>query len=277
MRSTWMCVAALLAVMGSAMAQDAGPLAALPSGSAELVLPVITDAAADSGTVSRVDLTIRNMRDTAQYVQIYSIVKSANVRSAKFVALTLLPFETRTLEGFEGTGDLSGPAAGWMSIVGAPDGANIYDDADPKARLAATCRIYTAEPGGDRTTSQSSNPDDPGTQYLRFPSGTISGLRQDAAFRTTVTIWNQSTTEPRTFRVTAVGNIRGRFVREVVVQRAGIERVPLPSGEFGALRLTVEALGLISTGNGLWTAYGTTTDNVTGDTWLQSIVPDDGS
>lgn len=95
----------------------------------------------------------------------------------------------------------------------------------------------------------------------------VYGLPQDSAFRTNVGIVNFNPT-PHTFALEAwAKNQPARWT--VTVQRCSMTQTPVPAGDYDPLMVRIIPLSPTPT---LWTAYGRTTDNVTGDGWAANPI-----
>ncbi len=133
---------------------------------------------------------------------------------------------------------------------------------DSGANLDGFSRIWTNQPGAQGTVS------------LAFPSVALFdsygnaysyalGLRHDASYRTNVGIVNLDPT-PHTWTVTVNGD-QGPLVNfNVAVDGTSMKQVPVPAGVYGNLLLAL----IPDSNNALWSAYGASADNITGDGWV---------
>jgi len=133
---------------------------------------------------------------------------------------------------------------------------------DSGANLDGFSRIWTNQPGAQGTVS------------LAFPSVALFdsygnaysyalGLRHDAGYRTNVGIVNLDPT-PHTWTVTVNGD-QGPLVNfNVAVDGTSMKQVPVPAGVYGNLLLAL----IPDSNNALWSAFGASADNITGDGWV---------
>jgi hypothetical protein len=91
------------------------------------------------------------------------------------------------------------------------------------------------------------------------------GLRQDDGFRTNFGILNADEV-PHTFNVQFIGEQAQSNVT-VTVPAFGMVQQAMPSGTYGALSIVYTITDAL-TPTLSWTAYGTSTDNTTGDGWV---------
>lgn len=135
---------------------------------------------------------------------------------------------------------------------------------DPNAALYATERVWTPQPGTTGTTSQSFPAI--ATADINLTGGSILGQRQDNRYRTNVGIVNldvqqrqfnivESTDDPNNPTVTSL----------VTVPARSMTQVPLPFAIVNALQIFIQPLPGVN--QNMWMAYGSSVDNVTGDSW----------
>ena len=271
MRTQWIALIALQAatsVLGAGVHQQSvqtvGPY---------LLVPVAGSARGVGNTDFKTDLTIRNGGNSNANVQLLFLPanRDNSVSDKTVVVATIEPSRTYTYEDV--VGSLLGKSGFGALLLMASEG-ELGDGrpSDQGARLAAAYRIYTPQPGGEGTTSQSSDAVDVNRSPF-FPSGTISGLRQDLSFRTNVGVVNLDAHASRTFRITPASPVNQTFQMDLVVPPMSMTQRPLPPGNYGQLTLRVELLNPEEENNSFWTAYGSSIDNITGDAWLQMIAP----
>jgi hypothetical protein len=86
-----------------------------------------------------------------------------------------------------------------------------------------------------------------------------TGLRSDSDYRTNVGVVNLDLS-PRTFSVDLIGERYSAKV-SVDVEPLSMRQIGVPSGDYGALSATFT----VSSGDFLWTAYGSSVNNFTGE------------
>lgn len=264
-----------------------------------LLVPIAGDVQGINGTHFRTDLIVRNAAKGFQNVQIRFLpAEQANVVSPAY-PLLIANMEARSTFVFEDvlTRWLASSGFGALLIKITDDGDR--GDNDPPAlasvtqgNLTASCRIYTEQPGGNGTTSQSSDAIDL-THSQYFSSGSTAGLRQDSDFRTNVGIVNLDPALTRNFTVTMTSAEANRLPTRAIVMSVAVPPMSmvqraLPQVNLGNILLKVELARPVDPYDPLganrgsqaaatpafWTAYGSTVDNITGDSWLQMITPD---
>jgi hypothetical protein len=90
----------------------------------------------------------------------------------------------------------------------------------------------------------------------------IHGTRRTSQSRTNYGIVNLDLEQARRFRVVVNAGL-GRFEETIELGPFSMTQRPVTSG-YGDLSIYVEPLG----GGGPWRAYGTSTDNYSGSTWI---------
>jgi len=135
---------------------------------------------------------------------------------------------------------------------------------DPNAQLYAAERVWTPQPGTTGTTSQTFPAI--ATSEINMTGGTILGQRQDARYRTNVGIVNLDNTQRQFNIIQSTDDPANPTVTSLVTVPANsMTQVPLPAGSVAALQIFVQPLVAINPN--LWMAYGSSVDNVTGDSW----------
>lgn len=263
----------VLAVQASSLEQEPSNLVQLQSSSNQILIPVAGSVQGAKGTFFRSDITILNVSSHDQIVNFrwmrqgggengsvdVTIPAHSGISSEDLVANVL---------GQQGVGSI---------IVSAVD-AN--DQLDPNGALYATSRIWTVQPGGTGTTSQSfsvlslagSGPNSITT------SGSIFGIRRDDRYRANVGIVNVSTAATNTFQVTLVfpptvtGTVPPPPAESytVTIPPMSMAQIALSNGTASPSQIIVQRL---TNGTGVWTAYGSSVDNITGDAWSELAIP----
>jgi len=143
-------------------------------------------------------------------------------------------------------------------------GVDAMGNLDPNARLYATERVWTPEPGTTGTTSQTFPAI--ATSDINLTRATILGQRLDTQYRTNVGIVNLDNVD-RSFAILQTTDDPNNPVNQsnVTVPARSMVQVPLPLLASSALQIAVQPLVAINPA--LWMAYGSSVDNVTGDSW----------
>lgn len=143
---------------------------------------------------------------------------------------------------------------------------------DPKGQLDGNTRIYTAQasstgcpvPGGSVSQALSALPyeDLEGTKATAY----IHGLRNDPKFRTNIGIVNHDIV-PHTFNVRLLSfNGTPDKTFTITVQGKSLTHAAIPAGDYGDS--LIAELYTDDAGDFYWSAYGSSTDNATGDGWI---------
>jgi hypothetical protein len=250
-----------------ALALAAVSLAGIASAqSNRLVIPAAGDLPGAGGTHFRSDISITNLRgDSDQIVMLTWLPRKGSgtpvsARTIVIPARGVIASDNFVAEylGEHGLGSIMIDAIG-SSVPAGPDAAG---------RLYATSRIWTPQPNAEGTVSQSL-PAQPLQQivheHIRF-----TGHRVSPQFRTNLGIVNLLDDVAQRYRVTISGSVQtlDPVVLFVDVPPQSIEQLPIEWPEDPKLVVDVEVLPQTSGGVGtLWTAYLSTVDNLTGDSW----------
>jgi len=258
-------IAALLLVAASSLSLARAPHAITPrAASASLVIPAVGSLAGGNGTFFRTDLTLVNHGDTSRRVELTFIERDRDNTGVMPTYLDLPPRTVLFLDDFV-TNTLRKSGLGSL-IIRAVDANNVFDST---GRLDAFARIYTQQPGTSGTVSQpfyAVRGDE--LSGNRTNPSYIIGLKQEAQFRTNVGIANLDTNAAQSYLINIVGTRRSATMRIGLGVRS-MTQVPLPEGDFGDLYLVItpESSLLNPNGDGSYAAYGSSVDNITGDSW----------
>ena len=239
--------------VSTAIAADVAPTVALEQDTFQFLIPVAGNVAGANGEHFRTNLTIVNYRNTDQTVDVVFLPQTGAPASKRLE----IPYLTNLT---------------FVDIVGAHLGASglgalvvtaIHStgEADTSAMIDGNARIWTPQRNGMGELSSYV-----GGQLLhgwRADSPAyIHGTRRTSQFRTNYGIVNLDLENARSFRV-IVNSGLGRY--EEIVELRPFSTLQRPvSGTYGDLSIYVEPLGT----GGPWHAYGTSTDNVSGSTWV---------
>ena len=240
----------------------------------KLVLPIVGRAAGQNGTFFKSAVTFSNFKGFLEdgletqriKLEFYPAGTSGVGAPAEFFELDNLGIH---FDDF--LNDFYEPAkSGLGAVVVTAVDAN--GNPDPEGRIDATMRVYTAQasstgcpnPGGNVSQAASALPyeDLQGTVATAY----IKGLRHDAQYRTNIGIVNHDTV-PHTFTVHLFpfnGNPDIQF--NIVVQGKSLTHVGIPAGDYGPS--LIAEMWTDDPGDFYWSAYGSSTDNATGDGWI---------
>jgi hypothetical protein len=229
-----------------------------------LLLAVAGTVRGSGGTVFRTDVTLAHSGGTEQDVFVAWLPQgNAGGSLVPMYRITLPPRSddeggTLTLTdladalGLEGLGSF---------LVVAVDGTG---NVDGLAEIDGFARIRSVAGCGGGSVSQSL-PAISSELFSRATRARVLGLRHEPSYRTNVGVVNLSDTTQQ-FTVIVNGELRsGRF--NVTVPPFSSLQAAIPPGNYGAVAMTVIS------GGGLWTAYGSSVDNASGDAWAAVATP----
>lgn len=258
---------ALFLLASSAAAQLRGP-------TNQILIPAAGAVQGANGTFFRSDITLANFRNVDQQVQLLWIPPPP---PSPAVAIQIQPV-TITIKAQSGiasedfvTNYLHQTGLGAILITGVTSSAAI----DTGALLFATDRIWTNQPGTSGTVSQSFPVVPVGALN---PAGQVLILGQKISdqYRTNVGIVNLDPRFTRTFDIVQSADAANPVTTTIMVDPMTMVQVPLPNSPANALQVIVAprqepfpAPGA----NNQWVAYGSSVDNVTGDSWSNLAMP----
>lgn len=237
--------------------------AAHAQSSYRLVVPAAGDVAGANGTHFRSDISITNNRDVAQRVQLRWLSRNGQPDAAQSPAITIQPRGTIRSDNFVAE-YIHAAGLGALEIVAVNDNNQI----DEGGLLYATSRIWSNQPGASGTVSQSlpvQRIQEIVHQHIAF-----TGHPHGGQYRTNLGLVNLLTDVTQTFRVNVTGSVQTAVpvIFDVTVKPYGMEQVPIDWPEYPQLRVDVQVLPQPGGGLGtLWTAYLSSIDNLTGDSW----------
>lgn len=223
------------------------------------LIPAAGNLQGANGTYFRSDVTLIHYGNGPQQIIVGWMPANTNNCEAKVAEITLD-------EGWKHFGDFVGETLGETGL-----GALVFMAVDEEGELDDTAqidgfsRIWTPMPNGLAGTSSQQFSAVAIDDLFPLLHVYLFGLRQDAGFRTNVGIVNFDlmthawTAEffPSVGARPANGNI--------IVPPCSMWQGAIPAGNFGPL--LVHLLPRDGDGN-FWTAYGSSTDNSTGDGWI---------
>lgn len=223
------------------------------------VIPAAGSLQGGGGTFFRSDVTLVNYRETHQDVLIIWLERGVEGSNAPTFRATLDADEPpATYQDFVAGLELSGLGSLLIAAV------DSNDDVDPDGSIDGFSRIWTNQPGAEGTVSQPFPPVNPSYLIDQFEAVAM-GLRHDADFRTNAGITNLDTSA-HTFNVYVFGE---RDINEftITVPALSMMQSAIPAGDYGAVTLIFEPANVLDVDFG-WSAYGSSTDNLTGDGWV---------
>jgi hypothetical protein len=220
------------------------------------IIPVAGSVQGANGTFFKSDVTIANRRATPQIISVGFLKRGVNNGSAPVQNFTLPANFTDVERDFIGT-TLGESGLGTILVVAKTSTAT-NSPVDTNASIDGFSRIWTPQPGSAGSVSQS-------FEAISIEETALNrwayGVRHDESFRTNVGIVNLSSVDI-TFNVQVIG-LRGSTSFPQLVHAFSMEQVGVPAGIYGdGFVFFTGATDII------WSAYGTSVDNVTGDGWV---------
>jgi hypothetical protein len=245
-----------LAVLIAAAAS--GQLVATRPSSQQFLIPAAGAQPGNGGTFFRSDITIINYRGADQRIRLQWLAQDVSGVGGAAIETTIAASSGIASEDFV-TNVMQRTGLGAI-VVTAIDATGAFDS---RAQLVATSRIWTPQPSGGGTTSQSL----PSIAFTDIGSSTIAilGARRDARYRTNVGIVNLSS-DPQSFQVVVFGSF-GSEVRPVDVQPLSMVLFAVTgAASTTPLQVQVQNVTTVSRSSSI-VAYASSIDNVTGDAW----------
>ena len=228
----------------------------------QIVIPVAGSAQGAFGTFFRSDVTVLNYGTRDQRLRFRWLPQGGGA----VVTIDTVTLPART--GFNSndfvTSVLGQSGLGTVIIEGVTAGGGVLD---PSAELYVTSRIWTPQPGTSGTTSQSflAVP----LTYANLDRAALVGLRRDGQYRLNVGIVNLHPTEAQSFTITADGSDPAipADVTPITIPAMAMQQINLPAPPQANLQVLIENVTPAATRSNQWLAYGSSTDNITGDSW----------
>ena len=232
----------------------------------EVLLPVVINTPGLNGTFFKTDAFLANFRNINQEVLVrfipqgVSAVGQPPLRSA-LSALT----NVAAADVLGPLSDLRMSGVAALLITAVLPGT---ETPDTSAKLLASFRIWTPQPGSAGTTSFGAW--GPPSDNVHGLNGAIAlGLRQNAAFRTNIGIVNLDPINTRRWTVT-IRSSGTPTTLTITLLPLSMQLVAVPAitpSQNGYLSVTFVPFATPGT-DFRWSAFGVTADNITGDSWL---------
>ena len=234
-----------------------------------IIIPAAGSTPGSNNTFFRSDVMISNSKPTPQLVDISFCAQGSSCSTSGFQLMQETIPGNGAVYHEDFVHELGKSGLGTIDIRA----RNSDGTLDTTAKIDATSRIWTALQlsagtafeGG--TTSQSF----PGVKIDAVKGSakaTILGLRQDNKFRSNFGVYNDDPMTAHTFTVRIVGvDNAASASMTITVQPWSMAQVGAPPGSiWGNFMAFVTPDGTISNLN--WAAWGSSTDNATGDGWV---------
>jgi len=252
-----------LAVLGVAMTvsaidQTTNNLIVPQSSSPQIVIPAAGSVQGAEGTFFRSEINILNYGSTAATLEFHWYPRPGEGVSG---------FTQTTLPAGSGIGseDFVSQILGRQGLGAILIRAVNATGVDTTARIYASARIWTP---------QANNPAGTNSQTFNvIPLSAINsqrlalvGLRRGTQYRLNVGIVNLDPVNEQTFQIT-VGPRVPTEVTPLTVPAQRMQQINLPGDTQPGLQVHVENVTPSATRTNAWMAYGSSVDNVTGDSW----------
>lgn len=245
------------ALLATVIATSAG--AQLHGPTPQLLLPAAGSVAGSNGTFFHSDIAIFNYRNADQNVLLQWVPRGTTGLTQTPVQITVNALSGIISSDF--VADFMHQSGLGAILVSSVD-AN--GQLDPGGRLVATERIWTPQPGVNGTVSQTFPAI--ATTDINSTTPAILGQRISDQYRANVGIVNLSSSDV-TFDVLQSTDdpTAGATVQTITVPAFAMQQISLLNTKAGALQIRVTPRTAV--GAGQWVAYGSSVDNVTGDSW----------
>jgi hypothetical protein len=223
-----------------------------------------------NGTFFRSDISITNYRDADQLVSLQWLPQAANGTSVPARVITIAAHNGIGSEDFVAS-VMQQSGLGAIVITAVTSTGSI----DPGGLLYATERIWSPQPDKPTGTVSQTFPVLATGALNAAPQVFILGQRIDSRYRTNVGVVNLDPTSERTFDIVQSYYIPiigpSPVQSSVTVPPLSMQQMPLPNLATGNLQILVQPRAGINPR--LWAAYGSSVDNVTGDSWSSLAFP----
>ncbi|MEK6373380.1 MAG: hypothetical protein AABO58_11870 [Acidobacteriota bacterium] len=250
-----LCLVSLLFLAWSASAH-----AQLTAPAPQVLVPAAGSVAGLNGTFFRSDIAVFNYRHSDQNVAFQWLPQGQSGLAETITQITIPGLSGIISEDFVNNNlHRSGLGAMVVTAVG-QDG-----QPDPLGALFVTSRIWTLQAGNSQGTVSQTFPTID-TSRINSSNVAILGQRVSSQYRANVGIVNLSTSE-QTFEVLQNSDdpTFAPLLQTVIVPPRAVQQVTLQNTRVAALQVRVRAITAVDPRQ--WVTYGSSIDNVTGDSW----------
>lgn len=232
-------------------------------GTPQLLIPAAGSVQGANGTFFRSDITLVNYTTHDQHVQLRWLPQGVTGNGIPVRDITIPALSGIVSEDFAAS-VLGQTGLGAILITGVTaDGLG-----DSTARLFATSRIWSNQPGVSNGTVSQSFPSLPTTAINSATQLSLLGLRRDDRYRLNVGIVNLDSANEQRYQIVVAGSGSAAEVTFVTVPPRSIVQTPIVGGPLVNLQVNVSNVSTpIRTAT--WVAYGSSVDNTTGDAWSE--------
>jgi hypothetical protein len=257
-------VAALLLLAAPLFAAVQSDNLIVPLGGApQILIPAAGAVQGANGTFFRSDITIINYLPHDQVVEFRWLPNGVAGSTVPARQITIPASSGISSEDFVTT-FVQQSGLGALLITG----LNSTGNADTTARLYATSRIWSNQPGlSSGTVSQTFPALVPGN--LNSTRLSLIGLRRDDRYRLNAGIVNLDPNFPQTFQIIVPLSTTSSETMTVTVPPLSMVQTPVTGTAMTNLQVYVQNATASTTRSTAWVAYGSSVDNVTGDSWSE--------
>ncbi len=234
-----------------------------PLGSApQILIPAAGSVQGANGTFFRSDVTLINYATHDQLVRLRWLPQGASGNTVAPVDVTIRALTGMTSEDFV-TSVLQKSGLGAILITG----INADGSPDSSAALYATSRIWSNQPGLSSGTVSQTFPTIPAAA-LNSTRLALIGLKRDDRYRLNVGVINLDPVNEQTFQIVASGTNTAVENTIVTVPPLSMVQASIVGGALPNVQVAVQNVSP-SVRTNTWTAYGSSVDNTTGDSWSE--------
>ena len=235
------------------------------SASGQILIPAAGSVEGANGTFFRSEVVVVNFAQRTQQISMRWIPHVDSDVESQVTVTTLGPNAGFRYDDFVRQ-VLGQRGLGSVIITAVTNG-----QADPNGLLYATSRIYTISPAAAGQASQSF--DTIPTSTINTPQTVaIFGLRRSSLFRVNVGIVNLDPVNAQTFLITdPTPLVDPPITYTLTIPPMRMRQINLP-GDAEVPQINVQNITANATRTTQWIAYGSSVDNVTGDSWSEIAI-----
>ena len=240
-------------------------LVEIRSASGQILIPAAGSVEGAFGTFFRSEVVVTNFATRTQQMHIRWIPQAGSGVESQVTITSLGPVSGFRFDDFVRQ-VLGQRGLGAVVITAVTNGVP-----DPNGSLYATSRIYTNSPAAAGQASQSFDTI-PTSSINSTPLVAIFGLRRSAQFRANVGIVNLDPNNEQTFVITDPTPLVDPPIRyTITIPALRMQQINLP-GDAEVPQINITNITPAATRTTQWVAYGSSVDNVTGDSWSEIAI-----
>ena len=252
-----------LTLVFPASAQTTNEVIVPRSAAPQIVIPVAGNTAGANGTFFRTEISVINLRNTAQRVALYWLPQGLSGNTLPTQIIEINPLSGISSENF--VNDILGKTGiGAIQFIS----VNANGTIDLGGLLHVTSRIWTPRPDGGAGTMSQTFPAIIRGEASPSILKVVFGQRRSSQYRLNAGVMNPAATTQR-FRITAHitgGGGTDTQVTEIDVPARAIQQITVGGTSSGTVQVLIENV----TGTaGDWHGWASSVDNASGDGWSQ--------